>query len=196
MNSKVKTISLVVFLYFCAALVSVNAQSRNRNEDKSGVEVAFPIVEGWERGDIYAYPTAELGYSIAYQAKDGASVTVYVYNGGNKTISNDINDKIVSGQMVQAKNDIKKVGELGYYQNVEEIKSETITLGGSAGKIKSHYVLFNYKIREQPVISEICLFSYKNNFIKIRITRPDDDSASEHAGVKYLLSEIDKLFSK
>ena len=158
--------------------------------------IVFPEVEGWEKGDVATYPTAELGYSVPYQSETGGIVTVYVYNGGLSRIADGIDDQNVKNEIKKAENDIKAYGEAGYYQNVKLIKSESVTLGGISGTTKSLYSLFSFKVRGAEVDSEIYIFGYQNNFIKIRATRAKGKNGAENSEVNKLLTEIGKTFSK
>ncbi len=159
-------------------------------------EIEFPDIDGWEKGEIQKFPTAALGYSIGYQSEDGGIVTIYVYNGGQSKIPNDINDKVLKSEIERAKNDIIQSGKAGYYENVKEIKSDTVTLGGANGEIKALHSLFNFTLRGREVDSEIYLFGYQNNFIKIRATRPKAKNNAENKVFTSFLAEIDKLFSE
>jgi hypothetical protein len=159
-------------------------------------EIEFPDIDGWEKGEIQKFPTAALGYSIGYQSNYGDIITIYVYNGGQTKIPNDINDKILKNEIEKAKNDIIQAGKAGYYENVKEIKNDTVTLGGADGKIKALHTLFNFKLRGQDVDSEIYLFGYRNNFIKIRATRPKAEKNTENKFLTSFLAEIEKVFSE
>lgn len=161
----------------------------------SNDSLVFPEIEGWEKGDRTTYPKPELGYSVGYKSSAGGTVTVYVYNGGIKNLSDSLTDRTVVGQMNQAKKDIHRYGELGYYDDVKEIKSETVKLGGASGTRESLYSLFNLKIRGTEATSEVYLFTYKKNFIKIRATRRKDLEGVENKAVASLMSELDRLFS-
>jgi hypothetical protein len=159
-------------------------------------KIIFPDIEGWVKGELVTYPTPELGYSIPYQSKEGGTITVYVYNGGIKSIADGVGDQNVITQMKNAENDIKKYGEMGYYENVKLIKSETVTLGGNKGTTKALYSLFAFKIRETEVDSEIYLFGHDNNFIKFRATRPKSEYSADNTAVHKFLLEIGKVFAK
>ncbi len=154
--------------------------------------IVFPDVEGWEKGDKATYPSAELGYSIPYQSETAGSVTVYIYNAGLKAIADGITDKTVKSQRTQAEGDIKAYGDQGYYQDVKLIKSDTVTLGGSRTAL---YSLFSMKVRGTEMDSEIYLFGYKNNFVKIRATRPKGKNGASNAEVTKLLSALAKAFA-
>lgn len=178
-----------IFAVFCCLLLmssGVSAQS----------EIEFPEIDGWEKGEVRSYPTAELGYSIPYQSETGGTVTIYVYNGGRSKIADGIDDKYVKSEIENAKSDIKAAGENGAYQGVKKIKDGTVTLGGADGSVKALYSLFNFKIQGTMVDSEIYLFGYNNNFIKIRATRLKGKNGASNDDLNALLKEIDKLFSK
>ena len=98
--------------------------------------------------------------------------------------------------MDQAKSDIKQYGKLGYYEDVKEINSGTVMVGGLSGRVKALNSSFNFTVKGRAVDSEIYLFGYQNNFVKIRATRPQSETAAENKAMTTLLSEIDKLFSK
>lgn len=159
-------------------------------------DIEFPDVEGWEKDEIFRYPTKELGYSVNYESEEAGRVTVYVYNAGLKSIAADINDKAVKNEFDRARSDIKKAGEAGVYEDLKELKNETIMLGGSGGKVNGLYSLFSLKARGQSLSSEIYLFTHLNHFIKIRATRLKEDAGTENKALTKLLAAIGASFSK
>jgi hypothetical protein len=158
--------------------------------------VKFPEIDGWEKGEVTKYPTTALGYSVGYESEKGEIVTVYVYTGGLKTIPDDVSHKTFKDEMNRAKAEIRQVEEMGYYENVKELKNDTVTLGGDAGKVKALHTLFTFKVRGQEVSSEIFIWGYQNNFIKIRATRKAEKDMAYSKEFTALLAELDKLFSK
>lgn len=157
--------------------------------------VDFPEVDDWDRSEIQKYPTEELGFSINYESEEGGRVTIYVYSGGKKNIPDDISDKIIAGEFSKAKNDIQKVADMGYYQNVKEVKNDTVTLGGANGKVKALRALYNLSAGGRDLTSEIYILAHQNRFIKIRATRPRDKDANGNPAVSKLLAEIDTMFA-
>lgn len=157
--------------------------------------VNFPDVDGWEKSEIQKYPTEELGFSINYESETGGRVTIYVYNGGKKNIPDDVSDKIIATEFGNAKNDIRKIADMGYYQNVKEAKNDTVTLGGTGGKVKALRALYNLSAGGQDLTSEIYIFGHQNRFIKIRATRPRDKDEKGNQAVTNLLAEIDTMFA-
>ena len=158
--------------------------------------VDFPDVEGWNRDEIQKYPSEELGFSVNYESEEGGRVTIYVYTGGKKNIPDDLNDKILKNELNSARGEIRKVADMGYYQDVKEIKNDTVALGGAGGKVKSLRALYNLSAGGRNLTSEIYLFAHRNRFIKIRATRPRDKDENGNKAVAMLLAEIDVMFAK
>lgn len=155
--------------------------------------VEFPEVDGWELSEKHKYPTDALGYSVNYESRSGGRVTVYVYNGGRKTIPNLLTG-VVADEMDRAKSDIKAAVDAGAYESAKLIKSEPITLGGTTGSLKVLYTGFDLAARGNKLHSEIYLFPYQNYFVKIRATRAKANEKSPDFAA--LLAEIDALFLK
>lgn len=160
------------------------------------LKIEFPEIDGWEKGEVTKYPSSALGYSIGYESDKGEIVTVYVYNGGLKVIPNDVNHKTIKDEMDRAKGDIHQVAKMGYYENVKELKNDTITLSGESGKVKALHALLTFKANGQDVSSEIFIWSHQNYFIKIRATRKTEKEIVNSKEFTAFLAEMDKLFSK
>lgn len=211
MRSILKYTVFVVLCSLFLSLTAANAQDSSNQlppaksdkaikpdtSDKSkDLKVEFLDIEGWKRSEVTKYPTPELGYSVNYDSEEAVRVTIYVYNLGMTNISNDINNSVVKNEIGRAKGDIKAVAKMGYYQDVKELKNDTITLAGQTGKMKALHTVFNYSVKGKPLISEIYLLGHKNNFIKIRATYPKVEVEAENKALADFLVEIEKLLSK
>lgn len=159
------------------------------------LKVNFPEVDGWELGEPYFYPTPEAGHSVNYDAPGNGRVTVYIYTGGHKKISDELSGP-VKDELEMAKAAIKAAGEQGVYDNVKELKTEKIVLGGTAGKVNVLRSRFTFSRDGDKLSSEIYIFPYRSNIIKLRVTRPAAAGSEGDASFAKLLSEIDTLFSK
>lgn len=167
---------------------------KQTNDAEEGIE--FPAIDDWDRSAVQNYPDPALGSSVTYQSAEGGRVTIYVYNGGQKTIPNGIGDKTVKEEIERAKNEIEQIGKMGVYKDVKEIKNDTVRLGGTGGKVKALRSVYSFKVQGAAVDSEIYLFGYNNNFIKIRATRPASADGAENKVLMSLLAEIDKIFAR
>ena len=154
-----------------------------------GNVLLFPEIEGWTKSEKTVYPVPALGYSYTYESNSGGRVTIYVYNGGKRTIPNDVNDPVVKREFENVKNEVFAAEQLGYYQNVKVVKSSVETIGAST---KCQYGLLNFTVRGNKVVSEIYLFAYDNNFIKLRATRAPDKADDDEFNT--LLTELAAMF--
>lgn len=179
----------------CAAVFGLFLLSPAVLAQDDGLKIVFPDVDGWEKGDIATYPTAELGFSVPYQSETSGTVTIYVYNGGHSKIADGVEDQLLIKEIRQAEDDIKAYGEAGYYQDVRLIRNDTVVLGGSGGTKKALYALFTFKVRGNEVDSEIYLFGFHNNFIKIRATRLKGKDGPDNPDVNNLLAEVTKAWN-
>lgn len=157
-------------------------------------KVEFPDVDGWEKSDVTTYPTAALGYSVGYDSPEGGRVTFYVYKGGLEKIPESLTGP-VADQMKNAKAEIAAVADAGYYQNVREIRSGTITIGGAEGK-EALYTLYTLSANGVGLESEIYLFVYKDHFIKIRATRRPTPKGETNEAFEELMNEVIRVFIK
>lgn len=162
--------------------------------DKSA-PLEFPEVEGWIADEVRYYPVKELGYSVNYNSKTGGRVSVYVYDKGLKTISDDLTKDVLKDEIELAAQDIFKAKELGAYQKVKQEKSDQIVLGGTNGKTAALRRTFTLVVNDRELTSEIYLFGFQNNFIKIRATRPKIEGETENAALVELFAEIDRFFA-
>lgn len=154
-------------------------------------DVKFPDVEGWELSDRQQYPTPAMGYSHNYES-DSGRVTVYVYNSGRPTIPNTLTG-VVAEEVKMTQAGIMMLVERGSYESAKELKSETVTLGGKNGKVKTLHVLYALRAGGRDLDSHIYLFPYNNYFIKIRMTGPQMKEPSTE--VIALFEALDLLFS-
>lgn len=203
---KIFALSILVFAFAAITVAQNNPASgpglrptptpekmKLERDTKFDGNVNFPDVEGWELSEKYKYPTADLGYSVNYESREGGRVTVYVYSGGKKKIPSELTG-IVADEMKRAKSDINAAVDQGMYQNAKALKSETTTIGGSTGGVKALYASYDLTARGNALHSEIYIFPYQNYFIKIRATRPKTYAKS--AAIDSLLAELDTVFLK
>jgi hypothetical protein len=153
--------------------------------------VEFPEVSGWTLAPKYVYPTPDLGYSVNYESPEGTRVIVYVYDGGQTTIPNNLNGVVVD-EMNRAKAEIQASVDSGRYESAKMLRSETVNFGGISGRVKALYASYDLGISGNQLYSEIYLFPYQNYFVKIRATRPKAYATSD--AVVDLLAKLGVLF--
>lgn len=173
--------------------VKPDAEKAVKPARAKGAELDFPDVEGWKKGQVVKYPQREMGYSVNYDAADGARVSVYVYNNGRSDIKNSLAGPVAQ-EIEMAKAGIDAMAQMGRYTDVKVEKDEKTKLGGKNGKIEVLRKVISMKANETALHSEIIIFPFEGNFIKFRATRPKSGGAAGEEAVNKLLAEIEAMF--
>jgi hypothetical protein len=118
----------------------------------------------------YESKSPGLGYSVRFSGRPGWTVDVYIYDFGLATIPDDIESGIVKGQFARAKGDIAELGRRGTYANVTEQDGFTVADGGKPHFLCSAFSYLRGDRKELDVNSYLCLTSWNNKFVKIRMT--------------------------
>jgi hypothetical protein len=170
----------------------LGGKKENKTVPQNNSGILFPEVEGWKRSEKVIYPVVGLGYSYNYDSSNGGRVTIYVYDKRLSTIPDGVNNSAVKDEFKETKDGLKSIMKSNGVE-LKETRSETITLGGSNGKVKSLYALYEMSVEGRKMVTEVYIFGYKNNFIKIRATRPKD--AEKSVDLNNLLAEFDSMFA-
>lgn len=153
----------------------------------------FPKVEGWTGTDKRPIPSPGDGYTVGYNYPGYGAVTVYVYSHGMDRIPDELAG-VIKDELEGAADAIRQVASMGVYSDVKEGKTETIVLGGEKGKVKVLRAHFTLTRGEQKMNSEIYVFPYKNNIVKLRVTRAASASDEMNNSFAKLLAAIDSAF--
>jgi hypothetical protein len=132
------------------------------------------FVGGLSRGQLNDYEARSpgLGYSILFPSRSGWIVDVYIYDLQLKFIPDDIESSVVREQLTRARGAVFELGRRGSYANVQEGSEFTI---GRSGRTRFVCTTFSYlrgEKRDLDVVSYLCLTSWNNKFVKIRMTAP------------------------
>lgn len=203
MNSIYKCAFLTILCCVFFLNISVNAQDTSGGEpqksSKSDVsktddsKFEFPEVEGWKNGEVINTPVGDM---MNYDSEEGGRVTLYFYDGVLKGMPNNEREEIIKEELIRAKLGILQLGEMGIYKNIKEAKKdETVMLGGKSGKVKSLHSLLYFSTKDDDLVSEIYVFSYKDHLFKIRASRSKTKENNNKALEKFF-SELDSRFSK
>lgn len=199
-------LKFTIFTIFCGLfLMQTVVSAQNTSADKTDKSPAasnsqntsvfkFPDVEGWKKSEVPSNPDLGLGEIAHYDSKEGGRISLYFYEDGLKDFSDDLRDDVLKEELEAAKGAILQLGNMGIYQNIKELKSDTVTIGGSSGKVKAFRSLLTYNSGGTELISEIYLFAYKNNFVKIRASRPKANEKNK--AVETFMLKLDAHFSK
>lgn len=113
-----------------------------------------------------------LGYSLRFDGRPGWMVDVYLYDLGLRSISADAESEVMRKQMAQARGDVFELGKRGTYAKVTDMGDFTVP---ATGKLRFICSSFSYLRGEHVDIdaeSYLCLSSWNNKFVKVRMTAP------------------------
>ena len=161
--------------------------------DAAANALKFPTVEGWAGTEKRPIPSPGDGYTVGYNYPGYGAVTVYVYSHRMDKIPDELAG-VIKDELEGAAGAIRQVASMGVYSDVKEGKTETIVLGGAQGKVKVLRTQFALTRGEQKMNSEIYVFPYKNNIVKLRVTRSASASDEMNDSFANLLAALDGVF--
>lgn len=188
------TAGLMIFL-----LLSVNVFAQSDGKPPAQLpekleKFTFPTVEGWTKSEMGTDPALGFGEIVHYDSPTGGRVTVYFYPNAVKGETVDDRKAILKDQLLQTKGGIQALGEMGIYEDITDANDDEIMLGGSKGTISTNHSTLSFKVKGKQMTSEIFVFIRKDDFVKIRSTRPK--SSEPDSSVAQLYSTLDSLFAK
>ena len=113
-----------------------------------------------------------LGYSLRFGGRPGWMVDVYLYDLGLKKIPTDAESDVIKSQLAQARGDVFELGKRGTYADVTDKGDFKVPATGKPRFICSS---FSYRRGERvdiDVESYLCLSSWNDKFVKVRMTAP------------------------
>jgi hypothetical protein len=113
-----------------------------------------------------------LGYALRFSGQPGWMVDVYLYDFGLKTIPADAESEVIRNQLAQARGDIFELGKRGTYANVTDKGDFTVPASGKPRFICSSFSYLRGERVDIDVESYLCLSSWKDKFVKVRMTAP------------------------
>jgi hypothetical protein len=116
--------------------------------------------------------TPGLGYALRFEGRPGWMVDVYLYDLGQRTIPADAGSEVIRNQLAQAKGDVFELGKRGTYANVTEKGDFTVPATGKPRFICSSFNYLRGDRVDIDVDSYLCLSSWNNKFVKVRMTAP------------------------
>lgn len=136
-----------------------------------------------------------LGVSIGYNAP-GITVTLYLYTLGLRSISGDPASPILKEHFNQVIQDIYKVEELGYYNNVKKLSQGAAFLKQDNRGPKALFASLSYVQSGTDRLSKLYLLGHKNHFVKIRFTYDKAGQKHSEETLKQFLNEIGAMIQR
>lgn len=168
--------------------VQAIAHSRSMTEDFPRPLIRLPKIDGWTRSRLQPLDPEDHGYTISYEHHFGISVTLYQYRRKYDSISESLDDPVVTKEMDRAKERVHEAVKMDYWQSANETGSGITELGQS--KQKSLWSRFVLAVENGALTSDIYVWSYKNSFFQLRCTTSSQHSELEQEILGELLTAI------
>ena len=161
-----------------AVLVSAAvALAQEKTQEKSSVVYGLSIPDRigsllYRQAVDYESKSPGLGYGLRFTGPPGWIVDVFLYDLGLKTIPADPGSELITKQLAQAKGDVFALGQRGTYADVSEKGDFAIPETGMARFICTSFGYLRGERVDIAVDSFLCLTSWSNKFVKVRMTAP------------------------
>jgi len=139
-----------------------------------------------------AFERKDLGYSVGY-ANKMCTISLIVYDHGQKKIPNGKADPLVDDQMKRSIADVEAAQAKGYYKNVQRMK-EDLPLPKA---IKEAFATagFTFDVKGGACKSYILLLGRNNHFFKVRVIQYVVDNQTNDEELAVFLDELAKAIS-
>ena len=157
------------------------------------LDMDFPAVGGFTRSARHDYPNPKAGYSVSYAGKEDLRVNVYVYNSGLAHIPDGASSNVVIEEIGLIEEALKDFKARGYYLPYAERKRGESRIGESPDVPRAQRRLFEIvDVNRGRILSDVYITGYKNYFVEIRISCPEENQAASERAAAPLLTALAK----
>jgi hypothetical protein len=164
------------------ALTAATALAQEKSKTVFGLSIPDRVGSlSYVQSVDFESKTPGLGYALRFSGASGWLVDVYLYDLGLKTIPADPESSVVRDQLAQARGDVFELAKRGTYANLTDAGDFTVP---ASGKPRFICLSFSYQRGDRvdvAVDSFLCLTSWRDKFVKIRMTGPKGTIARSDA---------------
>jgi hypothetical protein len=163
-------------------LTAATALAQERSKNVFGLSIPDRVGSLTYRQSVdFESKTPGLGYALRFSGPTGWLVDVYLYDLGMKTIPADPESGVIRDQLAQARGDVYELARRGTYANVADRGDFNVP---DSGKVRFVCTSFSYQRGDKvdvAVDSFLCLTSWNDRFVKLRMTGPKGTIARSDA---------------
>jgi hypothetical protein len=170
-----KKLGYMIFLIAMIFFVGAGA-SYPEPYSHPGTGMVFPDhLAGIDKGRITDHEKEHpgLGISIGYNGPR-ITATIYLYTMGMASVPENIDSPAFVAHFGQTAEDVFQAGRQGLWNNVKKTSEDILFIGPPETDRKALCDAFSYSRNNDDLLSKLCLFSYRNHFVKIRFTYGKD----------------------
>jgi hypothetical protein len=154
------------------AVVLLSAIAASAQQPVSIYGLTIPErVGGLTRGQTNDYESKSpgLGYSLRFSWRPNSFVDAYIYDMQLKSIPDSLESAVMREHFIGVKEDVYELERRGGYANVRA--QGEFTVGRSGGRfVCATFSYLRGEKRDMDVDSYLCLTSWNNKFVKLRMT--------------------------
>lgn len=155
------------------ALTAATALAQERTKNVYGLSIPDRVGSLTYRQSVdFESKNPGLGTALRFSGPTGWLVDVYIYDLGLKTIPADPESDVIKSQLAQARGDVYELAKRGTYANVADKGDFSVP---ETGKPRFVCLSFSYQRGDRvdvAVDSFLCLTSWRDKFVKLRMTGP------------------------
>ena len=164
------------------ALTATAALAQDRSKNVYGLPIPDRVGSLTYRQSVdFESKNPGLGTALRFSGPTGWLVDVYIYDLGLKTIPADPESDAIRSQLAQARGDVYELARRGTYANVADTGDFAVP---ATGKPRFKCLSFSYQRGDRvdvAVDSFLCLTSWRDKFVKLRMTGPKGSIARSDA---------------
>ena len=143
------------------------------------------------------YDQPALGVSVRYEGEPSIKADIFIYDLGKTNLGTGIESPAMLPHFQQVKGDIYTAEKRGSYTSLSLVSEQEIALNTPQGKLPALSAVFTFSQTEGPGtaytgmrVSHLVLTAYRNSFLKIRFTYPQNEKARGDLAFKQFLADL------
>lgn len=191
--------ALFIFVILGSLLSSAfagNPQAIAYSERKTGIALPGNLGPLKYLG-VKQFENPELGVCIRYGEEGLIKADIFIYDLGEKNLGSGLQSPAVKMHFDQVKGDIYAMEKMGRYTSLDKVSEQEIVMQTPRGRIPALSAIFTYSQTEGPGtvytgkrVSHLVLTAYRDSFIKIRFTYPQNQKERGAIALKQFIDDL------
>lgn len=189
-------ISLLMLFSLASPAVAGSAPAIAFSDPKTGIALPAnlgPLTYQW----VKHYDQPALGVSVRYEGEPSIKADIFIYDLGKTDLGTGLESPAMLPHFQQVKGDIYTAEKRGSYTSLSLVSEQEIALNTPQGKLPALSAVFTFSQTEGPGtaytgmrVSHLVLTAYRNSFLKIRFTYPQNEKARGDLAFKQFLADL------
>jgi hypothetical protein len=173
-----------------------NPQAIAFSEPKTGITLPGTLGPLKYLG-VKHYENPALGVCIRYGGEGLIKADIFIYDLGEKDLGTGLQSPALKTHFDQVKGDIATMEKMGRYKSLDRVSEQEIAMQTPHGRIPALSAVFTYSQTEGPGtaftgqrISHLILTAYRDSFLKIRFTYPQNQKERGALAFKQFIDDL------